>query len=157
MLQCQFSKILFFTPETNQKYLLEKYRVVRQWRIVRKPPETGRRGFRQVSSKKSKSLVFPDLLWHGIQLMYIAENASDFCYFTETCRKPPRPVSGGFRRFPEVDGLHGICSKISDFGRILLTGKVSWLWNSFEIFSGIPSSKIKRYRTSHRYWANFLT
>ena len=37
MLQCQFFKILFFNPETNQKYLLEKYRVVRQWRIVRKP------------------------------------------------------------------------------------------------------------------------
>ena len=33
-----------------------------QWRIVWKPPETDRGGFRQVCSKKHKSLVIPDLL-----------------------------------------------------------------------------------------------
>ena len=67
--------------------------------------------------EKSKSLVIPDLLWHVLQLMY-AENASDLVFFTETCRKPPQPVSGGFQRFLDNPSLTDLTlTVVADLGR----------------------------------------
>ena len=62
-----------------------------------KPPETSRRGFRQVSGRFSKTRQNH---WH-FQLCKTCHSrsgiTSDFGFLLETCRKPPRPVSGGFR------------------------------------------------------------
>ena len=54
-------------------------------------------GFQQISSKNSRPTMTC-----LTAIMYIAENASYFFYFTETCRKPPRLVFEGLRRFLEV-------------------------------------------------------
>ena len=58
-----------------------------------KPPETGRRGFRQVSG------------FFNFFLIKLAGN------LPKTCWKPLGPVSGGFQRFPDNPSLtnHMVC------------------------------------------------
>ena len=81
--------------------------------VVRKPPETGHGGFRQVSGKWTKSLVIPALFelyrvksTRGLELPVILASTGNLpeTYrkptgnLPETCRGGFRQVSGGFRQ-----------------------------------------------------------
>ena len=80
------------------------YRVVRQWWIVRKPPETFGNlpeTCRKPAGNLSETCLKPP------RPVYITEN------LPETCRKPAAEVSGRFSEVSgqsAIDGPHGICS-----------------------------------------------
>ena len=76
--------------------ILNIYRGVRQWRIVRKPPETRHGGFLvgfpKIFSKQTKSLVIPADL-----IVYSSKMAGITNFFVQFPKNLPRRVSGGFR------------------------------------------------------------